>query len=301
MLRLVTALIAAVLLTAQAPIQSAPSQPLTHAIAQISTATDECDVSNDAKYIHATIFIKVGHWAYCNHDAIEAVSGIGAVIVGLILAIVTGLLWWSTKSLARSTENLAKGAEAQAIEQRSANDIASQSRELAALSLDEAIKEHKLNWHKWAAEHRPILRVRLVKVHPLVEDQPITIEFDIINIGNSDATITGSTLLLRVDGTHSLGNFDSANWTGTAKLPTVIRGGEPVSVTQITDVTFRDWNLPTMPWRPSGNIRIIGNITYTDPAGTMRRTGFYRVSSEDTNRFRRIGDVDISLDYEYED
>ncbi len=233
--------------------------------------------------------------------AMGAIAAVIAAIAGLFLVAVTYGLWRATGRLATSTEDLASGADAQAAAQNRANDIAEMGNSIAANALDEAIKEHKLNWHKWATEQRARLRIRLLRVLPLKEGEPIKIEFDVVNIGGNTATITGKELRIQLDGTHRQASFAPEKWSGSFDFPGILEEGNEARVLQESDIIFRDWSFPGMPWRPERNIRIIGKITYTDVAGIIRRTGFYRISSDDTNRFRLPGDRDVERDYEYED
>jgi len=236
------------------------------------------------------------------HNEIEAVAAAVGAVAGLALFVVTAGLWGSTGKLAIATDKLASGADAQTTEQRRANDIAEVGNEVALKALDEAVKEHKLNWHRWAAEQRPRLRIRLVRVLPLVAGNQVAIEFRVVNVGSSLATITSNELRLRIDGVRQGSGVQSLSWAGVMSLPATIREGESVLVTEESGITFQDWNFPGMgPWRIQGNIRIIGLITYNDASGTTRRTGFYRISTDDPNRFVRMGDRDIEADYEYED
>jgi len=76
-----------------------------------------CEPTKDAK---SSFFALVAQ----DHDAIESLAAVAAVIAGVWLAVVTGYLWGATHDLATSTRELASGAREQSYEMRKTREVA---------------------------------------------------------------------------------------------------------------------------------------------------------------------------------
>ena len=161
---------------------------------------------------------------------------------------------------------------------------------------------------QYLASYRSRLRVRLVKIRPLMAGGEVHLEFQLVNIGTFAAVVTATRVTIIFDDVSDNGAFTSGypNWTGSVLMSQqIIKAGETVLVSQPTKIIFRDWRRAKSEypgrWDPEGNISITGVVTYMDDAEIIRSTGFYRVSTGDTNRFVRLDNPDINSDYEYED
>ena len=142
-----------------------------------------------------------------------------------------------------------------------------------------------------------------MRVWPLLEGGQIHIEFRIINVGTFAAAVTAVEATLSVHNAREVGQLDSRVWTAAIPMPKqIIDAGDSVIVSAPTSIIYKKWNTgPGQWWRPLNNLVVSGIITYTDDAKIMRRTGFYRVSTDDTNRFVRVDNSAVEADHEYED
>ena len=179
---------------------------------------------------------------------------------------------------------------------------------IAGAQTDLQTAQKEIARQQYLAAYRSHLRVRLVKIRPLVAGGQVHIEFQIVNVGTFAAAVTAAQVKIIFNDVSDNGAFTPGcpNWTGALSMPQhIIKAGETVHISQPTDIIFRDWRRAKSEypgrWDAEGNIHITGVVTYTDDADTIRRTGFYRVSTKDTNRFVRFDSPDINADYEYED
>jgi hypothetical protein len=101
-------------------------------------------------------------WLSNNHDAIEAVSAIGAFVASAFLVVATVALWKATGRLATATEKLSEGAEQQITEMAKATDLAEKQFLMAGAQADLAAKVHGLERLQYLAEHRPRMAIRSV-------------------------------------------------------------------------------------------------------------------------------------------
>ena len=177
-----------------------------HTVADVKPASDQDECAKPVAD-NASAFFKIGHWANCYHNTIEALTALGALIAAGVLALVTGLLWWATRSLAISTEHLARGATDQVSEMKEATLVAKKQLDIACESHDLAIKEHKVNWIKFHTEHRPRIAIRSIGINrPDADKEDLfigghTIEGSLVvrNTGGSEATIKSAEYLIYMD------------------------------------------------------------------------------------------------------
>jgi hypothetical protein len=142
---------------------------------------------------------------------------------------------------------------------------------------------------EFIASHRPRLRVRLVKIKDHEIGKPIKIEFTVANAGDSEAQEIKAqvTVSIQSDGSSAEKKFD---------IGPMLAPGEPLEISQTINLPWQS------SWKPgTRDVRVHGHIAYKDKNGIARRTGFYRFSSPDLNRFRLPADADIERDYEFED
>jgi hypothetical protein len=108
------------------------------------------------------IYSAVVTCAHENREMIEPLTAIGALIVGAMVALVTGLLWLATRKLARSTEHLSAAAYEPAKEMSLARALTEKTFGLeekqfllAGRRSDLEGNQHRLRREQYLAEHRP--------------------------------------------------------------------------------------------------------------------------------------------------
>jgi len=149
----------------------------------------------------------------------------------------------------------------------------------------------------YIAAYRPRLHVRNVILRRPQIDAPIAVQYAIVNIGGTKATITANEVIVQAKPQ----TMKSADWPVDAKTrgvgKKVAAGDRILIVAEMGEVVYRaNWRL-----EKPGNceITIRGEITYEDEAGSTRRTGFYRVCSDLAGGF--LLPVPPDTDHEYED
>src|ERR1700677_271056 len=110
-------------------------------------------------------------WLGENHDRIDPLTAIAALVVAVAVAYVTGRLWQATRDLAKSTEDLAKGARDQSAEMKLARELteknfmlAEKQLLLAAQQSEFAQKQHGLEREQYLAVHRPRIAIRSIHI-----------------------------------------------------------------------------------------------------------------------------------------
>ena len=132
-------------------------------------------------------------WDWSTHDAITFYT--------LVLAIFTGSLAivaiFQIHYLRRADETARTSADAA----RAAADAAVEQSKLAGLQLDLVEKQHGVARHQFFSANRPRLIVHFIErftEHPDVHasEQSLAVRFRIMNVGTSDAWVTGSSIRL---------------------------------------------------------------------------------------------------------
>lgn len=142
---------------------------------------------------------------------------------------------------------------------------------------------------EFIASHRPRLRIRLVKVKTKNAGDPVGIEFTVTSAGETEAREIKAEVTLEVQS-------DGGSVKETFTIADELAPGEPQVVSRVMNMA------QPIHWKPAmGDVRVNGHISYKDKSGIVRRTGFYRYSTGDLNRFRLPADTDIERDYEFED
>lgn len=146
------------------------------------------------------------------------------------------------------------------------------------------------------ATQRPRIAVRRMAV-VLAPEEPIKIEFAIVNVGEAAATsYTWNTAILYLKAAGAIqeaptfelgtaGSSDAALQPGEGKNIQYADGGD-LGPKQLRDITYG-----------TEILHVIGYITYRDKRGTTRRTGFLRHYDRESRRFRAVDDPE----YEYQD
>ena len=146
------------------------------------------------------------------------------------------------------------------------------------------------------ATHRPRIAVRRMAA-VLAPEEPIKIEFAIVNVGEAAATsYTWNTTILYLKAAGAIqeapsfdpgtaGSSDATLQTGEGKNIQFTDGGD-LGPKQLRDITYG-----------TEILHVIGYIAYRDKRGTTRRTGFLRHYDRESHRFRVVDDPE----YEYQD
>ena len=144
----------------------------------------------------------------------------------------------------------------------------------------------------------------MLRIDKLAIGKPITLQYEVLNFGDTKAKIITNEITLRVDWVRNNGN-DPVTFGCQFHFADYIAQGEALSARKITPVIFeREWTSEPDVGGYWGcdRITISGVITYMDDNGTIRRTGFYRICTDNVNRFR-LPDFDAATlaDHEYQD
>ena len=146
------------------------------------------------------------------------------------------------------------------------------------------------------ATHRPRIAVRRMSA-VLAPEEPIKIEFAIVNVGEAAATgYTWNTAILYLKGVGAIqeaptfdpataGSSDATLQTGEGRNIQFADGAD-LGPKQLRDITYG-----------TEILHVIGYIAYKDKRGTTRRTGFLRYYDRESHRFRVVDDAE----YEYQD
>lgn len=144
--------------------------------------------------------------------------------------------------------------------------------------------------------HRPRISVRRMGA-VLNTEEPIKIEFAIVNVGEAAATgYTWNTAILYLKAVGAIqeaptfdpgtaGSSDATLQTGEGKNIQFTEGSD-LGPKQLRDITYG-----------TEILHLIGYIAYKDKRGTTRRTGFLRYYDRESRRFRVVDDPE----YEYQD
>ena len=183
-----------------------------------------------------------------------------ALLTGAV-ALFAGTFWWSTRRLWKAGE-----------------------------------KQIALAREAMGATHRPRISVRRMAA-VLAPEEPIKIEFAIVNVGEAAATgYTWNTTILYLKAVGAIqeapafdpgtaGSSDATLHTGEGKNIQFTDGGD-LGPKQLRDITYG-----------TEILHVIGYITYRDKRGATRRTGFLRHYDRESRRFRVVDDPE----YEYQD
>jgi len=183
-----------------------------------------------------------------------------AVLTGAI-ALFAGTLWWSTRRLWKAGE-----------------------------------KQIALAREALSVTHRPRVSVRRMAA-VISADEPIRIEFTIVNVGEAPATgFTWSTAILHLKAVGAIleapefapamaGSSDAPLQPGESKILQATDAAS-LGAKQLRDITYG-----------TEFLHVIGILAYKDNRGATRRTGFLRHYDRESRRFRVVDDPE----YEYQD
>jgi hypothetical protein len=146
---------------------------------------------------------------------------------------------------------------------------------------------------EFVATHRPRLRIRSIK--PLLTDGVgLGIHFIVTIAGETPAHIKHIDTTLWIK--DSAGN-EFLPETNAAELRSLAGGENALCIIRANDFRNRpDLGIYGGP-APSGEFEFRGWVEYSDDNGIDRRTGFWRIYSAETRRFRAKNDPDYEYEY----
>ena len=166
---------------------------------------------------------------------------------------------------------------------------------LTAATVFIGVRQGKQIEREFVATFRPRLKLR--QASSILEDGRYSVEFSIANDGGTSATIIGSRAAIMLK--------ESGKALPPRPLEEAVEAVEAQTVNAGSSIVVR-WSdqyttkrLVEATNQPGGttNLFFVGDITYRDGTGTVRRIGFFRVYSWENLRFRTIEDPD----FEYAD
>jgi hypothetical protein len=242
-----------------------------------------------------------------NYTAIEADAAVLAAIAGVLLVAVTLGLWRATNSLATSTEDLAKGAASQTAAMEKATDLAVEQHGLAekqfALAADQhglAQRSHGLQRLEFFTKYKPKLEIRfvqLVRSNPSIPERRKYVEFSVINIGETAATITGSNVRLDWFYLDDVPNPDAVGGVDLIFHERLAIGGRQRRDINVTSENSFSEGFSEVPDSRLSQAQLIllGWIVYYDDRGPdlgdPRTTYFCRAYDPGTDRFAPIPEL----------
>jgi hypothetical protein len=136
------------------------------------------------------------------------------------------------------------------------------------------------------SSNRPRIRVRLLNMKISDGSEPIVIGFTLANIGDIPARIAKieTTFTLKAVIKVASDNFEDFEWTGVSEPSDTIAAGASHTLSEKVPLNYDPkWGIP---FQYLGLKTVIkGKISYRDERGVMRTTAFYRMGTDDPNKF----------------
>lgn len=138
--------------------------------------------------------------------------------------------------------------------------------------------------------------------------KPIVVKYEVVNIGETNAQIVDNTITIRVDAVPQpeipgdRPKTVQLNFTRQFHFANDLRQGEALPASGEITTFDPAWGFNGLGAWWENRLFIIGMIRYMDNNGVLRRTRFYRVATQDPNRFVFPQfETATALDHEYED
>ncbi len=181
---------------------------------------------------------------------------------------------------------------------RKLTKITRQQVKIQGAQVDILLKQKEIARQQFIAEYRPRLRVRKIRMYPLQDNQPIKLNYEIVNVGGTRARIVRNEITIRIEDPKP--NLDSISDAKEVAIGREISGGEALLVAAEFETRYDHiWCLSGPRKVAPERMSVFGMIQYLDDNGIQRRTGFAQKFVGTNGRFRRLDPVDA--DYEYED
>ena len=149
---------------------------------------------------------------------------------------------------------------------------------------------------EFIATHRPKIRARQFTIGQLIPDQRAVIHFEVVNIGDTRATITEHNQSVGIVFGHDLPEGLLVLPSDTAKTVNQILVAGQHAEFFFEGAAFSEDDIGWFRAGRSG-LYVHGEITYRDDNKITRKTGYLRVHDAESKRFRATGDTN----YDYED
>ena len=170
----------------------------------------------------------------------------------------------------------------------------------ATRAADAAQKTADFTRVEFLSTHRPQIRVRRVLLEEDHKTAEISVRYDVVNIGNRPAHITGG--IVRVIFWPNdrpfppLSQFpDDPMESSNIRETTIAAGSKHGMLAQASETTTGEFQFARI-WE-ANNLFFLGFIKHKDDLGNIRETSFYRRYDRELKRFVPVED----RDYEYED
>jgi hypothetical protein len=124
---------------------------------------------------------------------------------------------------------------------------------------------------EFVSTHRPRLHIRLLTLRPLEPGKVIALQYELVNIGDTDATLIKCETNFEIAPIGIREPILDANERGAGRK--VVAGESLLILAESTIVHAPEWHLANV----NGLIRIRGNIAYFDDNGVRRHTAFFRM------------------------
>lgn len=169
-----------------------------------------------------------------------------------------------------------------------------------------AAQQTEITRRQYIASNRPRLRARKISIdHPVVGN-PITVRYEVVNVGGTRARIIDNEITVRISdmpGSFVLYHDGGREVVATRQFHFAdeVQQGEALLASGQILRFEPTWGFDAGAWW-TNRLYVIGVIRYMDDNGVTRRTAFYRRATDDLNRFviAPIG-ADALADHEYED
>jgi len=136
------------------------------------------------------------------------------------------------------------------------------------------------------SSNRPRIRVRLLNMKISDGSEPIVIGFTLVNFGDTTARIAEieTTFTIKTVIKAASDKFEDFEWTGVSEHSATIAAGASLTFSETVPLKFDPkWGIP--PQYLGLKTAIKGKISYRDERGVIRTTGFYRIGTDDPNKF----------------
>jgi hypothetical protein len=187
-------------------------------------------------------------------------------------------------------------------------EIARKQMAISGQQTDILERQKEILRQEFIATHRPRLRMRLLRIEKPELGKPIVVQYEVVNVGETNAQIVDNTVTIRIDG------FETPKYPGDPPKPAQfnftrqiffandLRQGEALLARgEITNFDAA-WGFNGIGEWWVNRLFVIGMIRYMDNNGVLRRTRFYRVATRDLNRFVYPEfEAATAADHEYED
>src|SRR5207249_3575502 len=119
---------------------------------------------------------------------------------------------------------------------------------------------------EYISTNRPRLRVRSFRLEPLIPDKPITVRYEVVNVGGTRARIITHVITIRFPYTERR-DQEAVEFSTAVGSIGEIAGGEALLSIKTLEINYLE------EWQGfvDGAIQLFGQIAYMDDVGVVRR------------------------------